>query len=299
MKSFEKNINVTLTKTTESQNIIFENGDAIDHIRIFNQFHKIGTWEFDVVKNHVFWSPETYEIHGLEADLGHIEIARAIKYYDPEDAKKLADLLKAAIKMKSGFQCKLRIRRRDGSLRLTEAIAAPVVNGAGVVIRLVGTFRDITSLVQYENTRIAQQNIIQSMVTNLPLAAALFDKDLNYVAWSPRLLIDANLPPQTDLRGKSHYDIFPDLAEKMRHLFDLALRGSLLSQDGDRMELPSGKVLILDWRLHPWIGPAGNVTGLLMLNHVKYVGDTHHNSSSEKDLDHNPMKELSKLLGTR
>jgi PAS domain S-box-containing protein len=296
VKLFEKNTAVVLAKTLDTPPVSFEVGAPVDHLQIFNQFHQVGTWELDVVKNHVFWSAETYEIHGMEPDTGPVDPAMALRHYHPEDAKKITDALKASIKLKSGFQCKLRIKRRDGAVRMTESVAAPVLDGRGAVVRLVGTFRDITSMVRHENTRLGQQHILQSLITTMPISAALFDMEMRYVAWSPRVLVEANLPDGTDLKTKSHFDVFPEIAEKMRHLFDLALRGSLLTQDNDRMELPSGKVLIQDWRMIPWSGPGGNVTGLMLLSTTKYTGTLPGEGGEAPAKEHDLMSEFSKVI---
>lgn len=296
MNAYSKNTKTTLSRSVSPKVLQFTEGKPVDHISIINQFHKIGTWEYIIDKRQVFWSPEIYEIHGLQYSTGPMDAARAVRFYDPEDAKRMAALMETAIRMKSGFQCVLRLVRADGVMRVTESNCAPVLDAAGNVVRLVGTFRDVTTQTGYENLRLAQQDLIQRIVRTLPIGAAIFDRRLRYIAWSDPWLTYLGLPHDTDLRGRSHYDIVPDLASSRKHLHELALKGQVLGEDNARIERANGAVHIVDWRMQPWHDSKGEVGGIVALTNLRYMAAPQLKDGATIDAQDNALTALSNLM---
>jgi PAS domain S-box-containing protein len=272
MAAYSRNTKTTLSRSLAQKTLNFNEGQFVDHLSIINQFHKIGTWEYNIKNRQTFWSPETYEIHGLAPSAGPLDVGRAIRFYDPEDAKRLATLMETAVRMKSGFQAVLRLTRADGSMRVVESNSAPVIDAEGNVARLVGTFRDVTSQTGYENLRLAQVDLLQRMVRSLPIGAAIFDRKLRYIAWSDPWLTYLGLPNDMDLKGRSHYEVAPDLADSRKHLHELALKGQVLGEDNARIVRANGSVHIVDWRMQPWHDSKGDVGGIVAVTNLRYLG---------------------------
>jgi PAS domain-containing protein len=296
MNAYNKNTKTTLSRSLNPKILQFAEGKPVDHLSIMNQFHKIGTWEYNISSRQVFWSPETYEIHGLVAATGPIDVGRAVRFYDSEDSKRIGALMETAIRMKSGFQCILRLMRADGVTRVTESNGAPVLDAEGNVTRLVGTFRDVTSQTGYENLRVAQQDLIQRVVRSLPIGAAIFDRKLRYIAWSDPWLTYLGLPFDTDLKGRSHYDVVPDLAPSRKHLHELALKGQVLGEDNARIERANGSVHIVDWRMQPWHDSKGEVGGIVALTNLRYMAAPQLKDSATLDSQNNALNALSNLM---
>jgi PAS domain S-box-containing protein len=289
MSAFSKNITTDLLISRKTGMIIFEDNEIIDYIKIYNQSHKVGTWDYFVDSGEVFWSKETFEIHGLTPQPGPVAVSRAVRYYHPEDARALAELLASAVRLKSGFSFKLRLIRSDGVVRVTESNGAPVVDSAGKVKRLVGTFRDVTSQTEYENMRRSHGELLMKTVLSLPVAAALLDGESRYLAYSERWIVDFNLPQDVDYRGQSHLDVLPDLAKQQAKEIALALKGNAIGKDNQRYELASGVSYIVDWRMQPWRDKTGQVGGVLVLMHVKYTGSPRTKLTSEMVAGESPL----------
>jgi PAS domain S-box-containing protein len=293
MAAFEKNIETALTRTGDRAPKTLEEGKQVNYLDVFNQAHRIGTWEYVIGKQQVFWSPEVYEIHGLKPGVGPVDVKQAIRFYHPEDAKRIAEILTKAIQLKSGFRSKLRILQDDGTVRMTESIGAPMLDKAGRVTRLLGTFRDITHQTEFENIRRGQQDLLIRIIRCLPVAAALIDRNQRYIAWSNRWLSDFNLAEDGDHLGKNHRDILPDVARFQAKHLEVAMKGVPVGQDNDRIQRDNGVSYITDWRIQPWRDKTGGVGGALMLFHVKYTGAPRHKTDA---LPANEKSTLSRIM---
>ena len=296
MGAFDRNTETTLLSSTPAQSVSFQDGKAVDYLHVFNQFHKMGTWEYLVDRNQVFWSPEVYEIHGLKPDVGPVAVDRAIKFYHADDAKRIADVLSNAIRMKTGFRCKLRLMRADGVLRITESTAAPVIGADGKATKMIGTFRDITSQTEFENTRMAHQDLLRRMIGSLPVASALLDRNMRYLVWSNAWVSDMALPADIDLKGQSHLDVLPDIANPMRAHFEQALKGNPLGKDNERIVRDSGITHIVDWRMQPWTDKTGVTGGVLILINFKYTGAPRVAGHKDDAALQQPLKHLAEFI---
>ncbi len=272
MPNFNENTVTKLQNSQSSSKFSFNEDEPIDFIAIFNQSHLVGRWDFFVDEGNVVWSPEVYDIHGLERSSGTVDIGKAIRYYHHEDADKLSKLLAQAIQLKTGFTMKLRLTRADGALRIVEASGAPVLDRAGKVKRLVGTFRDVTTQTEYENLRKSGSDLLLRTIRSLPVAAALFDRQLRYVAWSGQWVADFNLPQDGDLKGRDFAELLPDVAAPLAGSLEVALRGTPVGQDNMRIERANGVSHVADWRIQPWHDARQNIGGVLVMIHVKYTG---------------------------
>ncbi len=106
---------------------------------------------------------------------------------------------------------------------------------------------------------------LDSFVANAPDAAAMFDRDMRYLATSPRWLKDYNI--EGPIIGRSHYDVFPEIPERWRELHKRALAGEAFSQECEAFERSGGAIQGLRWQVMPWRLPEGGVGGVVIFTH--------------------------------
>ena len=113
--------------------------------------------------------------------------------------------------------------------------------------------------------REAQLNLF---ISDAPAAIAIFDRKMRYLAYLRRYLADNELAPDTILMGRSHYEIFPDIPVEWHDMHQRALAGEELSGEEDALRSPSGRINYVRWKLKPWRGHNGAISGTMIFREV-------------------------------
>ena len=121
--------------------------------------------------------------------------------------------------------------------------------------------RDIQALIRKLT---GEQERMHILIDNAPVAIALFDTQMRYLAWSKRWTRDYGLEGR-ELAGRSHYEIFPEIPDVWRKQHQQALAGESLRHDEDHFTRSNGHVQILRWQIEPWRDDDGSVGGILMM----------------------------------
>ncbi len=98
-----------------------------------------------------------------------------------------------------------------------------------------------------------------------PLALAMFDRDMRYVAVSQRWLADYGLQGH-DLRGMSHYEVFPETPERWKEVHRRALNGEVIRAEEDRAQRPNGHLCWLRWEVRPCHDAEGQIGGIVIFS---------------------------------
>lgn len=100
------------------------------------------------------------------------------------------------------------------------------------------------------------EELLRVFVDQAPVAIAMLDRDLRYVAASCRWRSDYAFVSK-NIRGLSHYDLFPDMPERWREMHQRALNGEIISCDEDRFDRADGGVQWLRSEVRPWYANGG------------------------------------------
>ena len=154
-------------------------------------------------------------------------------------------------------------QRRDGSVFPVE------VNSRGETIggvrTLISVVRDITERKLLEEALCESEERLRLFVEHAPVSIAMFDRQMRYIGFSRRWLTDHNLGGR-DLRGVSHYDVFPEIPDNWKQVYGQALNGDVLRGDSERVVRADGAVRWLRWEVRPWHDAAGKIGGILVLS---------------------------------
>lgn len=107
----------------------------------------------------------------------------------------------------------------------------------------------------------ASREQLQLFIDHAPAAIAMFDRQMRYIAASRRWLGDHGLEGR-DLRGLSHYEVLPGIADRWRASLQRGLDGEVVTASEERFERPDGTAQWLRWEVRPWYAdsqPAGIV----------------------------------------
>jgi PAS domain S-box-containing protein len=157
-------------------------------------------------------------------------------------------------------------KRMDGSLVDVSVSVSPVRNAAGEVIGASKIARDITDRKRAEADLAERQSQLAVFVEHAPAAIAMFDREMRYLAVSRRYILDFRLPQGTQLIGRSHYEVFPDIPQRWRDVHARVLAGEELSQAEDQFTRHDGCTHWVRWSMAPWRRADGSIGGALLFS---------------------------------
>ncbi len=140
----------------------------------------------------------------------------------------------------------------------------PVRSSAGIVTAVLVNATDITERKRAEKALKVSEEQLHLFIEHAPVALAMFDHEMRYLAASQRWIADYRLP-QTGIIGQSHYEVFPnEIPARWRDAHQRGLRGEVQVVEEDEFRRLDGSVQWLRWALHPWYSDDGAVGGIII-----------------------------------
>ena len=157
---------VDITERKKTEDALIENERVL---RVVGRIAKIGGWEIIPETTKIVWSEEVYGIH--EVPIGEEPpFEKAIDFFHPDDRPVLEKAIEQAFEKGIPYDLELRLKTRNGKNRITHTICDPIVKD-GKVVKLMGTFQDITERKQMEEEKqqmevhLRQQQKLESIGT--------------------------------------------------------------------------------------------------------------------------------------
>ncbi len=147
----------------------------------------------------------------------------------------------------------------DGSKGVFDVKIQPVPEGIFVLSN------DITERTRVQEALQESRERLELFIKHAPVALAMFDREMRYVAVSERWLTDYGLDG-AEIIGRSHYDIFPDLSKQWKAAHQRGLHGEVVRSNEERFERANGVVYWVRWEVRPWHLAAGNVGGIVIFS---------------------------------
>jgi PAS domain S-box-containing protein len=125
------------------------------------------------------------------------------------------------------------------------------------LLELNRALKDQTALLQ------SREELLRTFVKNAPVGVAMFDRDMRYLQVSDRWCEDNSLD-SSQIVGRSHYEIVPDLPDRWKEIHRRGLEGETLRADEDRWDR-DGHTRWIRWEIRPWWNLETMPGGILLL----------------------------------
>jgi PAS domain S-box-containing protein len=108
------------------------------------------------------------------------------------------------------------------------------------------------------------------IVEQVPACIAIFDADMRYLAASRGFLsmysyvFSRRLPSPTEVVGRSHREIFPDMPSRWREVDARVLEGEELAEQEEFVPHKYGRTACVRWSMKPWRTASGQIGGALL-----------------------------------
>jgi len=156
-------------------------------------------------------------------------------------------------------------------LRVDDSLKETLQDLAGMVVHELEarlTARRQAAQREVEQARYERLVNIESqlrvIVDHAPLAVAVFDHDVRYLAAS-QIWKDIHLAGETNLVGRSFYQLSPGIADRVKDLHHKCLSGETVTWDAQGDARDSGATGRVRWKMYPWYAASGDVGGIVML----------------------------------
>jgi PAS domain S-box-containing protein len=155
--------------------------------------------------------------------------------------------------------------RPDGCRLSISVSCSPIRNLQGQTVMSTCIFHDITERKMAEDALRENEERLRLFIRHAPASIAMFDREMRYLSHSLRWLSDHNLGDH-DLRGLSHYDVFPEIPERWKQIHRRVLAGEVLKADSDCFKRSDGSLQWVRWEMRPWHDAKGEVAGALLFS---------------------------------
>lgn len=137
---------ITIIETTKEQLLLSQ--------KLLNESQKmakIGSWEFDLQKQELFWSNELFNIFEIDPSEKENLYQRYIEKISPEYRDTLSEIIEKTIIEKKSYEIEHTITCNDGSKKWILGYGEPIFNEEGEVIKLRGITNDITTQKEHDD----------------------------------------------------------------------------------------------------------------------------------------------------
>lgn len=137
----------------------------------------IGTWEWNISTNKVYWNSETYRLHGLEPFSVEPDYALTTDMVHPEDREFTIKVAKGALKNKSSFTIDYRTVGPNNTYIICNTTGRVACDDNGEPVRITGTIQDVSERKYTVDKLKEANNLLEAILDAVPVPLFDFDMD--------------------------------------------------------------------------------------------------------------------------
>ncbi len=195
------------------------------------------------------WNPAASALYGYNAAE---MIGTPVKRIIPRERHDEEDRILERIKCGECIDSYMTVRL-DKFDRLIDVFltASPIRDANRKIIGVSKIIRNIAAQKRATDSLRESEELLLRFVEQAPAAIAMFDRDMRYVAHSRRWVEDFGLT-DTNLIGRSHYELFPELTESWKEFHRRGLAGEVVRTNEESFRRPDGRTLWMRREVRPW-----------------------------------------------
>ncbi|OHE57289.1 MAG: hypothetical protein A2Z47_12845 [Thermodesulfovibrio sp. RBG_19FT_COMBO_42_12] len=249
----------------------------------------LGSWELNLVNNHLFWSDEVYRIFGLQPQEFSATYDAFLEAVHPDDRATVDEAYSRSLRDgRDYYEIEHRVvRKSSGEVRIVYEKCEHIRDESGRIIRSTGMVQDITKRKRLEEelNKYAEhlETLVKERTEELSKAYREFEAFFNY-SINPLVFLDRDFNfirvneayaiacqrVISDFPGRNHFELFPDEENKaiFRRVVETKIPYQAIAKPFYFPEHPE-LVTYWDWTLTPILDKHGEVDFLVFsLNDV-------------------------------
>lgn len=204
---------------------------------------KIGSWDWDIQSNQVWWSDETYRIYGVNPQNFTPGFEANGKFIHPDDFGRYGEVFEHSFQTGEPLNYDFRLVANDGQLKYCQAKGEIIYDESGRSSRFTGTIMDITERKQAEEKLEKQSDYIKMILDNFPIGIATNEIDSMKVTYMNRKFSEIYGWPENEFPfvGNFFEKVFPDM--EYRQQMQTIIMADISSGDIERMNWDNLKIV--------------------------------------------------------
>lgn len=224
---------------------------------------QVGKWDWNINDGSVSLNKTWYTKLGYEFD----ELPQTFDTFKsvlhPDDINRVMDELDHHLRGKTIFyECRYRMISKSGEIQWCLDRGCIIQRDAdGNPVRVIGVNVNVTPVVKWEESLIISEQQLKSMIRSLPTPVAMFDRNLNYLAYSSKWTEEWKSLGEISEGLNVISNFPPEWISVMKE----ALSGKSLSKDEALFGFDDGEQLWLRWACRPWKNVKGEIGGVILM----------------------------------
>jgi PAS domain S-box-containing protein len=188
-------VDTTITPLIDSQGEVegyisfrYEITDRKNNEQLYKESQKIGViggWEVNLEPMQLYWTDETYRIHEIEIG-SELDVEKAINYYAEHEREKVGALVERCIVHGESFEDEFELLTAKGKSVWVHSKGQAEVDKNGKVIKIYGTFQDITQRKKLQNNLLMSKKRLDLALDGAGLGIWDWDLTTNDVSFDQR-----------------------------------------------------------------------------------------------------------------
>jgi PAS domain S-box-containing protein len=187
----------------------------------------------------------------------------------------------------------------DGHREFLETTKTPIYDDKKNIMGILGIGHNITARKQNEIMLKKSEEQLRLFIEHTPATIAMFDTQMSYIAASSRWISDYRLEDE-EIKGRSHYDIFPEIPDHWKQIHRQGMEGMVSRADEECFERLDGTTQWLMWEVRPWYKTDNTVGGIIILTEDitkrKQIESEHDNMKNQL-VQAQKMESIGRLAG--
>lgn len=225
---------------------------------------KIGSWEYNILKNEITWSEMTKAIHEVPKDYIPT-IEKGIDFYKQGYSRNTISMaVNNALENGTPWNEKLQIITAKGNEKWVIAAGKPIFKNEKL-IGLIGTFQDVNDQVLSEIKTKENEHLLKTLIDHLPLNVFIKDKESRKVLVNKAECDYLGVNGPEEVLGKTDYDFYDEDTANITREDDLHVMNSktpILGEERGSIKKNGDAITFLTSKI-PLIGDDGTAYGLV------------------------------------
>jgi PAS domain S-box-containing protein len=156
--------------------------EIIEKLNDAQEVAQIGSWDWDIGRNVVWWSDETYRLFGVSPGEYTPSFESNGQFIHPDDLQRYRDSFAISLETGAPLDLDVRVLAGDGVARHCKALGRCYRDERGSPVRVVGTLRDVT---EHKRAEASLRKLSQA-VEQSPVNVVITDVDGNIEYVNPK-----------------------------------------------------------------------------------------------------------------